>query len=259
MGKDDNQLPVTIEQNQLVQVDQNPDVAVMQIIATAAANPDTDIEKMQSLIAMKKDMDAHEAQKEYWKALTKLQFDLPIIGKQGEGHNSKYGKFEDIMLEIKPMMKKYGFAITWQHKVLEHGVVRTLGRLSHKAGHVETDEFESPPDASGSKNAIQAVGSSRSYGKRYTASSLLGLAFTDEDDDGAATSTGTSSSSSSAPAQAKTAGKSASVSMVSQMKKQCLKYSVLESDIARHFKVKDLAQLPSSQVNEALDLIAAQQ
>ena len=256
---DKTMAPVTIEQNQLVQVDQNPDVAVMQIIATAAANPDTDIEKMQSLIAMKKDMDAHEAQKDYWKALTKLQFDLPIIEKQGEGHNSSYGKFEDIMLEIKPMMKKFGFAITWKHKTLEHGVVRTIGRLSHKAGHVETDEFESPPDTSGNKSAIHAVGSIRSYGRRYTASSLLGLAFKDEDDDGAATSTGTSGSRTTEPVQTKTAGKTASVSMVSQMKKQCIKYSVQEGTIANHFKVKDLTVLPASRVNEALELIAAQQ
>lgn len=258
METPDDQLPVAIEQHQLVQVDQNPDVAVMQIIATAAANPDTDIEKMKSLIEMKKDMDAHDAEKEYWKALTKLQFDLPIIQKQGEGHNSNYGKFEDIMLQIKPMMKKHGFAITWKHKMQEQGVVKTVGRLSHKSGHVETDEFESPPDTSGSKNAIQAVGSSRSYGKRYTASSLLGLAFTDEDDDGAAASGSYPGKTASVEERTAT-GKAASVSMVSQMKKQCLKYSVLESNIARHFNVKDLAQLPSSRVNEALDLISAQQ
>jgi hypothetical protein len=39
------------------------------------------------------------------------------------------------------------------------------------------------PDASGNKNAVQALGSAISYGKRYTASALLNLTSHGEDDD----------------------------------------------------------------------------
>ena len=46
-----------------------------------------------------------------------------------------------------------------------------------------------PIDTSGSKNAIQAVGSSISYGKRYTAGALLNLTSRGEDDDGIAAAT----------------------------------------------------------------------
>jgi len=39
-------------------------------------------------------------------------------------------------------------------------------------------------DTSGSKNGVQAVASSVSYGKRYTAGLLLNITTTGEDDDG---------------------------------------------------------------------------
>jgi hypothetical protein len=41
-----------------------------------------------------------------------------------------------------------------------------------------------PHDSTGSKNAVQAVGSSTSYGKRYTACALLNITSRGEDDDG---------------------------------------------------------------------------
>jgi hypothetical protein len=41
-----------------------------------------------------------------------------------------------------------------------------------------------PLDTSGSKNNVQAVGSSTSYGKRYTATLLLNIRTKGEDDDG---------------------------------------------------------------------------
>ena len=41
-----------------------------------------------------------------------------------------------------------------------------------------------PVDTSGSKNGVQAVASSVSYGKRYTAGLLLNITTTGEDDDG---------------------------------------------------------------------------
>ena len=41
-----------------------------------------------------------------------------------------------------------------------------------------------PADTSGSKNVVQAIGSSVSYGKRYTMQALLNITSGGEDDDG---------------------------------------------------------------------------
>lgn len=53
-------------------------------------------------------------------------------------------------------------------------------------GDQEDTTIVLPHDSTGSKNAVQAVGSSTSYGKRYTAGLLLNLTSRGEDDDGKA-------------------------------------------------------------------------
>ncbi|MEE9574694.1 MAG: ERF family protein [Gammaproteobacteria bacterium] len=201
--KDDDAIEGEVEHLPVIQKDDypiqelpaNPQMAAMQIIAEAARNPAVDTEKMKDLIAMRKDMDQYEAEKEFWRAFPKMQNELPTIPKNGVMKQTKNGnswtipfaKFEDVIEYCKPVLKKHGFALTFKHKQMENGILRTIGMLSHKGGHVERDEFDAQHDTSGSKNSIQAVGSTRAYGKRYTTGSLLGLAFGGEDDDGAAT------------------------------------------------------------------------
>lgn len=58
--------------------------------------------------------------------------------------------------------------------------------LSHRDGHSEETTLEAPNDQSGSKNAIQAIGSAATYLQRYTLKLALGLSTTDKDDDGRA-------------------------------------------------------------------------
>lgn len=58
-------------------------------------------------------------------------------------------------------------------------------KITHIQGHSEETTLLAQPDASGSKNAIQAMGSTITYLERYTLLALTGLA-THEDDDGKA-------------------------------------------------------------------------
>ncbi|MBL7230493.1 MAG: ERF family protein, partial [Pseudomonas sp.] len=96
---------------------------------------------------------------------------------------STYALWEDINEMIKPVMAKYGFALTFRTPRNERGI-EVEGVLSHRAGHREVTSIVLPVDASGSKNGVQAVASSVSYGKRYTAGLLLNITTTGEDDDG---------------------------------------------------------------------------
>jgi len=66
--------------------------------------------------------------------------------------------------------------------------VTVTATLSHSTGHDVTTSMSGGADTSGSKNAIQALGSSVSYLKRYTASALLNLTSHGSDDDGYASS-----------------------------------------------------------------------
>ena len=67
------------------------------------------------------------------------------------------------------------------------------GILSHRDGHREETTLTLPYDSSGSKNSVQAAGSSYSYGRRYATLMLLNIssrAPQDMDDDGRAAGRG---------------------------------------------------------------------
>ncbi|MCK5610986.1 ERF family protein, partial [Candidatus Pacearchaeota archaeon] len=189
---DESQELVKLEPGEFQPLPENQNQAVMSVIHQVAMNPQADIGKMEALMKMHEHIEDRDAEKAYWAAMPKLQADLPLIPKKGVMKMTKnnkswdipFAKFEDVIETIRPLMKKHGFSLTFRHKTLDSGAIQTLGIMAHKQGHVEKDEFTSDPDTTGSKNGLQAIGSARSYGKRYTTDSLLGLAFGGEDDDG---------------------------------------------------------------------------
>jgi hypothetical protein len=119
-----------------------------------------------------------------------MQPDLPVIVERGRidigrGKPQSYALWEDINETIKPVLAKHGFSLSFRTGQ-EDGKIIVTGILSHREGHSERTTMHLPTDTSGSKNAVQAVGSSTSYGKRYTAAALLNLTSRGEDDDGLA-------------------------------------------------------------------------
>jgi len=165
---------------------QSESATILSVIQRAAADPQCDIEKMERLMAMHEKMQDRNAQAEFNKAMAEMQCDIPSIAERGKGHGTiKYATLEDINDVMKPIMQRYGFAISF--KVVHEGSgVSVTGILMHRSGHREETTMLLPSDTSGSKNAVQAVGSSTSYGKRYVMSALLNITTRGEDDDGLA-------------------------------------------------------------------------
>lgn len=159
---------------------------LMAVISRAASDSTCDIEKMERLILLSERMQSASASQAFNAAMAEMQCDLPSIAERGKGHGTvRYATFEDINDVVKPIMQKHGFAVSF--KVEHHqGGINVTGVLMHKAGHREETTMLLPSDTSGSKNAVQAVGSSVSYGKRYVMSALLNLTTRGEDDDGLA-------------------------------------------------------------------------
>lgn len=154
-----------------------------------AADPKVPVEKLERLIAMQERILAVQAKAEFFAAFARMQGEIPVISKRGEivvdGRvRSTYAKHEDIQRIVRPILTKHGFALRHRNEFAEGGKLRIIGILSHRAGHTEQDEFVGAADTSGSKNAIQALGSTRQYGMRYTTIALLNIASEDEDDDG---------------------------------------------------------------------------
>lgn len=153
------------------------------VIADLARDPNADVAKMERAIAMMKDVMAYQAKAEFDAAFAVMQGELPVIVRRKKADKSHYAPFEDIIEGVRPVLQKHGFSL--RHTNHREGTEQVVtGILSHRAGHSERDEFRSAPDTSGSKNPIQAVASTRSYGQRYTTISLLGIATEDMDNDG---------------------------------------------------------------------------
>ncbi len=174
--------------------EQNTDVAdyaagLLDVISRAARDPNVDIDKMERLIAMQERVQDRTSKAAYYAALAEMQPNLPVISERGgikdrSGNvQSTYALWEDVNEAIRPVLAQHGFALSFKVKRTEAEIAVT-GILSHRLGHSEETELTLPTDGSGSKNAVQAVGSSTSYGKRYTAYALLNITTKGEDDDG---------------------------------------------------------------------------
>lgn len=176
--------------------------AILSVIERMATNPDIDPERIERFIALKERMEANAARKAFAAALSELQADLPVIEERGKievrkktqsgerdgevQQSTSYALWEDINEAIKPHLKTHGFALSFRTGQSTDGRVTVTGILSHREGHQEETTMVLQHDSTGSKNAVQAIGSSTSYGKRYTAAALLNLTSRGEDDDGKA-------------------------------------------------------------------------
>jgi hypothetical protein len=155
---------------------------LLQVIARAAADPNTDVSKMERLMAMYERVEAKRAETAFAEAFSEMQTKLPAVAERGAvSGRYTYALWEDINTAIKPVLAEHGFSLSFRMDFAD-GIAVT-GVLTHKAGHSIETTIKLPPDPSGNKPAVQAVASSVSYGKRYTAGALLNLTSHGEDDD----------------------------------------------------------------------------
>lgn len=171
--------------------------AILSVIERMAMNPEMDPDRIERFIALKERMDKEAARKAFAAALAECQSEIPAIeergqikyGKknaEGEDTGPTYALWEDINETIRPILRQHGFALSFRTGQTPEGKIVVTGILSHREGHYEDTTMVLMHDSSGAKNAVQAMGSSISYGKRYTAAALLNITSRGEDDDGVA-------------------------------------------------------------------------
>jgi len=173
--------------------------SLLQVISRAASDPSVDIDKMERLMQMHERLTARTARAAFVAALAEMQPKLPVVDRRGKievrekdkdgkrtgelQQSTPYALWEDINEAIRPLLAEYGFALSFRVKK-DADRVEVTGVLSHREGHFEETTLSLPMDTTGSKNNVQAIGSSTSYGKRYTAIALLNVTSRGEDDDG---------------------------------------------------------------------------
>ncbi len=184
-----------VPENAVVQAQETPS-SLLEVIARAARDPSVDIDKLERLLEMQERVQARNARAAYIAAKIALIPSLPSIDQRGHiiirdkdkpniiKQDTPFARFEDIHEAVMPVLTAHGFDLSYRNGMAPDGKVRVTTILAHIDGHSEETYFDLPHDSSGSKNAVQAIGSSTSYGKRYGTISILNLRVSGEDDDG---------------------------------------------------------------------------
>jgi len=165
----------------------NVSISPLETIQKAIAGG-ADLEKLEKLLTLQERWEASEAKKAYHRAMTAFKANPPEIEKDKTVAfgNTKYNhaSLANVTAKINGALSLHGLSASWI--VNQNGAVSVTCKITHEQGHSEETTLTAPIDVSGSKNAIQAIGSTISYLSRYSLLCITGLATQDMDDDGQA-------------------------------------------------------------------------
>lgn len=146
-----------------------------------------DLDKMKGLLELQKEWEANEARKAYHEAMAMFAANAPEIDKDKEVSfgttKFSHATLGNVTRKIRHELSKWGLSASWGTSQ-NGGQISVTCKITHKKGHSEQTTLSAAADTSGSKNAIQAIGSAITYLERYTLLALTGLATSDQDDDG---------------------------------------------------------------------------
>lgn len=175
--------------NDIVEVKEQqylPADPMIAMIERVAMDANSDPAKLAQMLDLKAKHEAQEAKKAFDRAFAAASAEFPDIPKKGRNtHNGQYyALLKDILTATRPVLSKHGFALSFS-TAAESGQVVVTAELSHEGGHSKKNSLPLPVDTGPGRNAAQAVGSSQTYGQRYTAQAILGLSLgEDTEDDG---------------------------------------------------------------------------
>ncbi len=158
-------------------------------MAALVAHPDSKIDAagMATLLDAQLKYEANEARKAYAEAMAAFKQNPPQIVKDRSVEYLKvkynHATLANVTTCINKALSAHGLTASWETGQID-GKVRVTCHITHVLGHRESTFLDAAPDTSGSKNAIQAIGSTVTYLQRYTLLALTGLATCEQDDDG---------------------------------------------------------------------------
>lgn len=140
-----------------------------------------DLGSVKEMLAVSRELAADQARRAFDTAVSAAKAEIPIVAKNATGHNNKrYADFSAYAAALKDVLANHGLSYRFKTEQTDRITVTCV--LSHKDGHAEENSLSGPADGSGSKNAIQAIGSTLTYLQRYTLIQALGLAASEDDD-----------------------------------------------------------------------------
>jgi len=156
-------------------------------LISLALDKGADLDKLEKLLTLKERYEKNEARKAYHVAMTAFKKNPPQITKDKKVAYKEvrysHASLSNITKKITTALSEHGLSVSWIPRQ-NNGSITITCRITHEMGHYEEAEMTGPADNTGSKNPIQAIGSTTAYLERYTVLALTGLATDDMDDDG---------------------------------------------------------------------------
>lgn len=168
-----------------------PEAQETNALLAMAVEKGANIDTLERLMALRKEMLAEKAKEEFNNAMALFQSECPIIEKRKEVTTNTgkvaytYAPIEVIVEQVKVLLQKHGFRymVSMQYDGI---TVKATCKVVHAAGHEELSDFEVPL---GNKTNVmsnsQVVAAASTFAKRYAFLNAFGIMTGDEDNDGA--------------------------------------------------------------------------
>lgn len=150
------------------------------------------IADMKEMFALRREIEQHEAQKDFIQAMAAFKSEPIVIEKRrkvdyktkaGARIQYDYAELADYTEVLGPLMSKQRLFYRWD-TVQKDGQIYVTCIVTHANGHSISKTLHGPLDDSGQKNVIQQLGSTESFLQRYTLAGITGVAARGVDTDG---------------------------------------------------------------------------
>jgi hypothetical protein len=177
----------------IIPAEPQQNASLMTVIERLSSNPNVDIDKIRQLLEMQERREVNRDKSALRHAMAEFKKNPPQIiklrmanfeKKDGGGRVSySYADLEGITSAIQDGLAEHGVTHSWT-TAEGQGVISVTCVLKFGMYEEPGVTLTAPPDTSGTKNAIQAKGSTISYLEKYTLLAATGMAAGMPDSDG---------------------------------------------------------------------------
>lgn len=169
---------------------QTDNAAIMAVIARAASDPQTDVDKLERLMAMYERMESKKAETAFNEAMSECQRAIGRVAtdRTNSQTRSDYATYAALDRVVRPVYTDNGFSLSFDTgRDAPPDMVRVLCYVAHRLGYTRTYQVDMPADGKGAKGGdvmtkTHAAGSAMQYGMRYLLKLIFNIAIGKDDD-----------------------------------------------------------------------------
>lgn len=165
--------------------------SLLNFVAAAMKDPSINVDKLQMLLSMQREIVADDARLQFNRAMSQAQGEMqPVLRDAANDQTrSKYARLETIDAAVRPIYTRHGFCLEFNSEAIDGPNERIVCEVSHAAGHSKRFQLEAAPDTAGpqgkaNKTPLHGLGSTVSYLRRYLLCMIFNVALANDDNDG---------------------------------------------------------------------------